>query len=258
MLLNYIFATPLEQFQILPVLVFIFNDFIFTVTNEVIIILLVLIFTIILFLGLLNSKTQTFFIIPNRWQVVLEIIFKTILNISVSNIKSYRNQQFFPLLFFIFTFIVSLNLIGLVPYSFTATSHFIVTFYFSLFIFIGINIIGIQLHGLKFFSIFFPSGTSVLLGFLLVPIEVISHFFKPISLSIRLFANMMAGHTLMKVIAGFTFSLMSCTGVLFFLHYIPLFILIPLFFLDFGVAVIQAFVFCILISLYFNDAINLH
>jgi ATP synthase subunit 6 len=145
-----------------------------------------------------------------------------------------------------------------VPYSFTLTSHLIVTFALSLFVFIGINIICIRLHGLEFFSLFLPSGTSVVLSLLLVPIELISYIFKPISLSIRLFANMMAGHTLLKVIAGFAWTLMGCTGVLFVIHYVPLLILIPLFGLELGVALIQAFVFSILTCIYLNDAISLH
>jgi len=125
-------------------------------------------------------------------------------------------------------------------------------------IFIGINIICVKKHGLKFFSLFLPPGTSIALAFLLVPIEFISYVFKPVSLSIRLFANMMAGHTLLKVIAGFAFTLMSNAGILFLVHYCPLLILIPLIGLELAVALIQSFVFTILICIYINDSINLH
>jgi ATP synthase subunit 6 len=176
----------------------------------------------------------------------------------VDNIGSLRGQLFFPLVFSIFFYVLCLNVVGLVPYSFTLTSHFIVTFALSLSIFLGINIICIRTHGLEFFSLFLPSGTSAALAFLLVPIELISYIFKPVSLSIRLFANMMGGHTLLKVIAGFSWSLMGCSGTLFIFHYIPVLILIPLFGLEVGVALIQAFVFSILICIYLNDAINLH
>lgn len=133
----------------------------------------------------------------------------------VESIGLKRGQQFFPLIFSLFFYILCLNVVGLVPYSFTLTSHFIVTFALSLAIFIGINIICIRTHGIVFFSIFLPSGTSAALTFLLVPLELISYIFKPVSLSIRLFANMMGGHTLLKVIAGFAWSLMGCTGVFF-------------------------------------------
>jgi len=122
----------------------------------------------------------------------------------IDNIGKKKGGFFFPLIFSLFFFILSLNTIGLIPYSFTLTSHLIVTFALSLFLFIGLNIICIQIHGLEFFSLFLPQGTSFFLALLLVPIELISYFFKPISLSIRLFANMMAGHTLLKVIVGFS------------------------------------------------------
>jgi ATP synthase subunit 6 len=176
----------------------------------------------------------------------------------VDNIGLNRGQQFFPLVFAVFFYVLCLNIIGLVPYSFTLTSHFVVTFTLALFLFVGINIICVRTHGIEFFSLFLPSGTSAALAFLLVPIELISYVFKPVSLSIRLFANMMGGHTLLKVIAGFGWSLMGCTGVLFVFHYVPLLILIPLFGLEVGVALIQSFVFSILICIYLNDAINLH
>jgi len=169
-----------------------------------------------------------------------------------------RINFFFPLVFTIFLFIVSMNLIGLVPYSFTVTSHFIVTLSLSLVIFIGMNIICVKVHKLEFFSLFLPAGTSVALAFLLVPVEVISFIFKPLSLAIRLFCNMMAGHTLLKVFAGFTWSLMSFTGILFLMQYMPLLILVPLFGLELGVAVIQAIVFSLLTCIYLNDALNLH
>lgn len=174
------------------------------------------------------------------------------------NVASQRGQNFFPFVFTIFVYILMLNLIGLVPYSFTLTSHLIVTFALALFIFIAFNIICIRRHGLAFFSLFLPSGTSFALALLLVPIEVISYIFKPVSLSIRLFANMMAGHTLLKVIAGFAWTLAACSGILFFIHYVPLLILLPLFGLELGVALIQSFVFVILLCIYLNDALNLH
>ena len=111
---------------------------------------------------------------------------------------------------------------------------------------------------LKFFSLFLPAGTSFFLAFLLVPVEFISYVFKPISLAVRLFCNMMAGHTLLKVFAGFAWNLISLSGGSYFLYIIPIFILIPLFFLELGVALIQAYVFSLLTCIYLNDAINLH
>jgi len=250
-------SSPLEQFQVLPILPIKLGIIDLSITNETIIILLLLLLTTLYVFSLLGND-QTFHIIPNRWQSILEIIYKLILSLVVDNIRDKRGVLFFPLVLTIFLFILSVNLIGLVPYSFTLTSHLIVTFALSLAIFIGINIVCIREHGIKFFCLFLPPGTSFVLSFLLVPIELISYIFKPVSLSIRLFANMMAGHTLLKVIAGFAFTLMGNVGILFILHFVPLFILIPLFGLELGVALIQSFVFSILICIYLNDSINLH
>jgi F-type H+-transporting ATPase subunit a len=114
-----------------------------------------------------------------------------------------RGQQYFPFIFSLFMFVLLANLIGLIPYSFTITSHLIVTFALALMVFVGVNVICIKEHGFHMVSVFLPSGTSLGLALLLVPIELVSYIFKPISLGVRLFANMMAGHTLLKVIAGF-------------------------------------------------------
>jgi len=120
------------------------------------------------------------------------------------NIGEKRGQFFFVYVFSLFLFILTSNIIGLVPYSFTITSHLIVTFSLAIFSFIAINIICIREHGINILSLFFPAGSSLILALLLIPIEIVSYIFRPISLSVRLFANMMAGHTLLKVIAGFS------------------------------------------------------
>jgi ATP synthase subunit 6 len=253
-----IFTSPLEQFQVLPIFSFYLGFIDFSITNETIILVLIFFFSCVLFTSLVKAEDSTYYIVPNRWQSIIEIIYKLILSLVNDNIKDKKSQFFFPLVFSLFFLLISLNLIGLIPYSFTLTSHLVVTLSLSLAIFIGINIICIRTHGMHFFALFLPSGTSIALAFLLVPIELISYIFKPISLSIRLFANMMAGHTLLKVIAGFAFTLMGNVGILFLLHYVPLLILIPLFGLELGVALIQSFVFSILICIYLNDAINLH
>lgn len=251
-------TSPLEQFQIIPLIPFSLGILDFTITNANIILALIFFFSFVLISSLLKEKDSSFSIVPNRWQTIIEMIYSLILSLVVDNIQGKKGQLFFPLVFSIFLFVLSLNLIGLIPYSFTLTSHLIVTLGLSLAIFIGINIICVQTHGMNFFSLFLPSGTSVVLALLLVPIELISYVFKPISLSIRLFANMMAGHTLLKVVAGFGYTLMSGAGFVFLLHVVPLLVLIPLFGLELGVALIQSFVFSILISIYLNDSINLH
>lgn len=257
MLFKYFFS-PLEQFAVYPIFKLYFVDYDFSITNVTVILFLILIFTYTYLLSLVKAKQSSFSIVPNSYQIFLELVYSLVLGLIVDNIKDKRGQQFFPLVFFIFLFILSLNLIGLIPYSFTVTSHLIVTLFISLSIFVGINIVCAKLHGIRMLSLFLPAGTSIFLAFLLVPIELISYVFKPISLSIRLFANMMAGHTLLKVIAGFAYTLMGAGGFLFFLHYVPLLILLPLFGLELAVAVIQSFVFSVLICIYLNDSINLH
>jgi len=187
-------------------------------------------------------------------EAILQFLQKDVIDVNMHG----HGHGYYGYLFSLFFFILFSNLIWLVSYSFTVTIHLISTFALALAIFLGLNIITIRDYGFKIFSLFLPSGTSIYLALLLVPIEIISYFFKPISLAIRLFANMMAGHTLLKVIAGFSWSLLSFNNILFFTHFIPLAILIPLFALELGVAFIQAYVFVVLISLYLNDALNLH
>jgi ATP synthase subunit 6 len=181
-----------------------------------------------------------------------------ILNLIFDNINN-KGEIYFRFIVIIFLFILFSNLIGLIPYSFTITSHIIITFCLSLTIFVSVNIICIKLHRFEMLSLFIPSNTSIGLALLLVPIEFISYIFKPISLGVRLFANLMAGHTLLKVIIGFSWSLILLDNFYISLtHIIPLFILILLFGLELGVALIQAYVFTILSCIYLNESINLH
>ena len=169
-----------------------------------------------------------------------------------------EGEKYFPFISVLFTFILFSNLIGLIPYSFTITSHLIVTFTLSLSIFIGVNIICIKRYKAHMLSLFIPANTSFGLALLLVPIEFVSYIFKPISLGVRLFANLMAGHTLLKVIVGFSWSMLLLEDLLAVVHVLPLFVLILLVGLELGVAIIQAYVFIILTCIYLNDSINLH
>ena len=154
-----------------------------------------------------------------------------------------------------FNFIFFSNIIGLVPYSFTPTSHIFITFFLSFSIFIGINIITITKYGFQSFSIFLPSNTTFFLALVLVPIEFISYIAKPISLGVRLFINIMAGHTLLKVIIGFSWNLLVVENSLSVFFIIPMITLIILFGLELGVALIQTYVFIILTIIYLKDGI---
>jgi F-type H+-transporting ATPase subunit a len=256
------FFSPLEQFEIVPFIKLnFFSQFLgffdFSITNQTVITFLVLIFSAFFYSSLLNPKTKTLYMIPTRFQVFIELLYTIVLSILISNVGK-EGQAYFPIVFTLFFYILSFNLIGLIPYSFTITSHIIVTLSLSLFFFIGINIICIKKHGLKFFALFLPSGVSSILGLLLVPIEIISFVVKPFSLAIRLFANMMAGHALLKIIAGFAWSLMNCSGFLFFAYLVPFLVLIPLIGLECVVAIIQAFVFTTLCTIYLKDSLNMH
>jgi ATP synthase subunit 6 len=249
--------SPLEQFILLPVANF--STFNFSINNIIITFLVCLVLYTIFFLSIYTkSNKKNIFLIPNRTQMFFENLILNISSLIRDNINSTTKQKFLPIVGTIFIFILTLNLFGIIPYTFTITSELIITFCLSFSVFVGIQIIGLKMHKIQFFSLFFPSGVSVYLALLLVPIELISFIFKPVSLSVRLFANMMAGHTLLKVIAGFIWLIMSSEGWFSLLHLFPLFLLIVLFGLEIGVAVIQTFVFTVLFCIYINDIFNLH
>jgi F-type H+-transporting ATPase subunit a len=198
--------------------------------------------------------------VPNAWQSFVEIIYDFVLNLVNEQISSASSmkQRFFPLIFVIFTFLLFCNLIGMIPYSFTITSHFIITLGLSLSPFIGITIVGFQTHGLHFFSLLLPQGLPLPLAPFLVLFELISYCFRALSLGKRLFANMMAGHSLVKILSGFAWTMLSMGGIMYLAHLAPFLIIFALTRLELGVAILQAYVFTILIYIYLNDAINLH
>jgi F-type H+-transporting ATPase subunit a len=190
-------------------------------------------------------------LVPGRWQSMAELSYEFIANMIRDNVGS-EGKKYFPFIFSLFMFILFCNLIGMIPYTFTVTSHIIVTFALAMVVFTGVTIIGFARHGFRFLGLFVPSGVPIALLPVLVPIEVISYFVRPISLSVRLFANMMAGHTMLKVFAGFVITLGLAGG------WAPLLFIVALTGLEIGIAILQAYVFTILTCLYLNDAIHLH
>jgi F-type H+-transporting ATPase subunit a len=162
-----------------------------------------------------------------------------------------EGRRYFPFIFTLFMFIFAGNLIGMLPYSFTFTSHLIVTFALAATVFIGVTIVGFAKHGVKFFGFFLPAGVPWFLTWLIIPIEILSYLSRPVSLSLRLFANMTAGHTMMKVFAGFIMVL-GLAGVA------PLVMVVALTGLEIIIAFLQAYVFAILTCVYLNDALHLH
>jgi len=248
--------TPLEQFQIIsffPIQLFCLD---FSLTNLLFINLIILFFCISI-IYLISSEDKTLYFLPCNWQNIIEKIYEVSYTLLYDNLNT-KGEKYFPFISILFIYILLSNLIGLVPYSFTITSHLIVTFILSFSIFIGLNIICINIYKSEMLSLFIPSNTSFGLALLLVPIEFVSYIFKPISLGVRLFANLMAGHTLLKVIVGFSWSMLLLESFLSIFHIVPLLILVILMGLELGVAIIQAYVFTILTCIYLNDSINLH
>ena len=200
----------------------------------------------LLFLGTREKK-----IIPDKIQLITEMLYNFVAKM-ISDTAGSKAKPYFPFIFSLFMFVLLCNMVGMLPYAFTVTSHIIVTFVLAAFIFIGVTIIGFAKHGIGYLKLFVPSGVPIVLLPLIVVIEVISYLSRPVSLSVRLFANMMAGHTMMKVFGGFVISLGIVGG------WLPLSFSVALTGLEILVAFLQAYVFAILTCIYLNDALNLH
>ena len=239
--------SPLEQFEIIPFISLKTENLDLSITNSTIA-MLVTVISISLFLTL---TVNTRMIIPSRLQLVSEMMYNFIAQLTRDTIGN-EGKQYFPLVFTVFMFVLIGNMVGMIPYQFTFTSHIIVTFALAAVVFIGVTILGFVNHGIRFFTFFYIPGVPFYMHPLLIPIEVISYLSRPISLSVRLFANMLAGHTLLKVFAGFVVSMPFFTGVL------PLTFIVALTGLEILIAFLQAYVFAILTCLYINDAYHLH
>jgi F-type H+-transporting ATPase subunit a len=246
--------TPLEQFSINSLLPIRIGNVYISFTNSSLYLLLAT-GLVLLFLYLITLNGG--YLLPTRWQSVVEMIYQFVASLVEEQIGA-SGRKYFPLILTIFLFLLSCNLVGMIPYSFTATSHLVVTFGLSLSLFIGITIVGFQKHGLHFFSFLLPKGAPLILAPLLVVLELVSYCFRAVSLGVRLFANMMAGHTLVKIISSFAWSMVSLGGGLAVASVIPVVIIFALTGLEIGVACLQAYVFTILICIYLNDAIHLH
>jgi F-type H+-transporting ATPase subunit a len=185
-------------------------------------------------------------------------VYATIHSIVTNQINTGKGQLYFPFIYTLFIFILINNLIGMVPYSFASTSHFILAFSISFTVVIGATILGFQKHGLEFFSLFVPAGCPLALLPLLVFIEFISYLSRNVSLGLRLAANILSGHMLLNILAGFTYNIMTSGFIFFFLGLIPLAFIIAFSGLEFGIAFIQAQVFVVLTSSYIKDGLDLH
>jgi F-type H+-transporting ATPase subunit a len=213
-------------------------------------------FVISLNLNIINTNYNK--LVSNNWSISQETIYATIHSIVVNQINEKKGQMYFPFIYALFTFILVNNLIGMIPYSFASTSHFILTFSLSFTIVLGATILGFQIHGLKFFSLFVPAGCPLALLPLLVLIEFISYLARNVSLGLRLAANILSGHMLLNILSGFTYNIMTSGILFFFLGLLPLAFIIAFSGLELAIAFIQAQVFVVLSCSYIKDALDLH
>lgn len=250
-------TSPLDQFEIRNLINLDFavlNNIRLAITN------IGLYLTIAVFIALTLSILATNYnkIISNNWSMSQEALYATIHSIVTNQINATKGQIYFPFIFTLFIFILINNLIGMIPYSFASTSHFILTFSISFTVVLGATILGFQKHGLMFFSLLVPAGCPLALLPLLVLIEFISYLSRNVSLGLRLGANILSGHMLLNILSGFTYNIMTSGIIFFFLGLIPLAFIIAFSGLELGIAFIQAQVFVVLTSSYIKDALDLH
>ncbi|KAM3319750.1 ATP synthase subunit a [Capsicum chacoense] len=258
--LAQIVSSPLEQFEIIPLIPMKIGNLYFSFTNPSLFMLLTL--SLVLLLVYFVTKKGGGNSVPNAWQSLVELIYDFVLNPvneQIGGLSGNVKQKFSPRISVTFTFSLFCNPQGMIPYSFTVTSHFLITLGLSFSIFIGITIVGFQKNGLHFLSFLLPAGVPLPLAPFLVLLELIPYCFRALSSGIRLFANMMAGHSSVKILSGFAWTMLCMNDLLYFIGDLgPLFIVLALTGLELGVAISQAHVSTILICIYLNDAINLH
>ncbi len=239
-------ANPVEQFKIEPLVPLEIGGVNVSFTNSS----LWMVVAVVLSTAFLTLSVSGRALIPGRWQSMAELMYEFVANMIRDNVGS-EGRKYFPFVFSLFMFVLFGNLIGMVPYTFTFTSHIIVTFGLAIVIFIGVTIIGFARHGTHYLRMFFPHGAPIATAIILVPIELISYCSRPFSLAIRLFANMTVGHIILKVMAGFIIML-GVAGIA------PMIFLGGVTVLEFGIALLQAYVFTILTCIYLHDAIHMH
>jgi ATP synthase subunit 6 len=250
-----ILNSPLEQFCISSVFHIKFCCFCLSFTNSSLFILIGCILMYLVYSLSMHNAT----IIPNNWQSGVELLYGFIMDMVESMLGDEKTAgKYFPFIFFLFSFILFANLVGMVPYSFCVTSHIAVTFTLGIIIWVGTTIIGFRTHGSHFFSRFMPSGAPFAIMPFLIGIELLSYVFTVISISVRLFANMMAGHSLLKILAGFAWAMLSAGVLGIFGAGVTLSVVLAITGLEFGIAFLQAYVFTMLSCMYLADCITLH
>jgi F-type H+-transporting ATPase subunit a len=237
---------PLEQFKIEPLIPIHIGGLDVSYTNAS----LFMTIAVVLITALLVMGTKRGALVPGRWQSVAEMSYEFVADMVDTN-SGHGAEPFFPFIFTLFMFVLFANFLGLIPYSYTVTSQIIVTFALAAAVFIGVTFVGFAKHGLHFFRFFVPEGVPIVLLLLLVPIEMLSYCIRPFTLAIRLFANMLAGHTMLAIFGGFAASV--GLAAIF-----PVLLDVAIYGLEVLVAALQAYVFAILTALYLRDALHMH
>ncbi len=247
-------TSPIDQFVITPIIHVQIAGYDLSFTNSSLWMVLAAVVAIVFTTLSMRSKA----LVPTRPQMISEMAYQFVANMIRENIGP-KGREYFPFVFTVFMFVLLGNMLGMLPESFTYTSHIIVTGVMALFIFLMVVIIGLARHGLHFFSLFVPPGVPAPMLLILVPIELLSFLVRPITLSVRLFANMMAGHIVLKVFAGFSVALISLNlgGLEVVASLIPATFNVALISLEFLMAYLQAYVFTLLTCIYLKDTIDL-
>lgn len=246
-------AGPIEQFQIKPLVPLHIGGIDLSFTNSSLWLVIAAVSSVVLFSYGIAKKS----LVPGRYQMLTELFYE--FNSSmIRDSMGTEGKQYFPLIFTLFLIVLMGNLLGLLPFSFTYTSHIVVTGVLALMIFFFVLGIGLVRHGFTFFNLFSPPGVPFLMKFLVVPIEILSFFVRPVTLSVRLFANMMAGHLVLKVFAGFSVALLAVPLVGPALSLVPMTFNVLMIAFEVLVALLQAYVFAILSAIYLNDTIDIH
>lgn len=243
--------SPLDQFKIAPIADLELGGFDVSFTNSGLwMVISLALMTLFLIVG--SRKGE---MVPGRWQTLVEMSYTFVAGMLRDNVGK-EGKAYFPFIFTLFMFVLAANILGMVPYSFTTTSHIVVTFAMAGVVMLGITLIGFIKNGFGFLKLFAPSGLPAPLYLVIVPIEIISYLTRPVSLAVRLFANMLAGHIIMKIFAIFVVSLGTAGGVLSVMSIAPFALNIFMTGLELLVAFLQAYVFTILTCLYLNDAMH--
>lgn len=239
-------ANPIAQFNIETIVPIHVGGADISFTNSSLYMVIAVVISTVFLTAAMSKRA----LIPGRMQSLAEMTFEFVAN-TVRDNAGAGSQKYFPFIFTLFMFVICGNLLGLTPYSFTYTSHIIVTAGLAIIVFIGVTIIGFARHGLKYLHMFFPHGAPIAAAPVIVPIELFSYLSRPFSLSVRLAANMTVGHIMLKVVAGFVAGM----GILGF---IPFAGVVGITILELGIACLQAYIFTVLSCIYLHDALHLH